>query len=73
MKTFTLTEAAYRDLVDENLGLCTACGAEVECCEPDARRYRCDACGDLAAYGAEELMLMGRIELRDDDGPDGAP
>lgn len=38
-------------------GLCLACGNEQDGCEPDARRYQCDACGERAVYGAEELLL----------------
>lgn len=40
-------------------GLCIACGAEAEEIEPDARRCECEACGEKAVYGAEELLLMG--------------
>lgn len=42
----------------ENPGFCTACGAEAEGCEPDARDGECEACGENAVYGAEELLLM---------------
>jgi hypothetical protein len=44
---------------DEGLGFCTACGAERECCEPDAREYECEECGKSTVYGAAELLLMG--------------
>jgi predicted RNA-binding Zn-ribbon protein involved in translation (DUF1610 family) len=42
---------------DDNVGFCTACGAEAYNVEPDARRYRCEECGERAVYGAEELLL----------------
>lgn len=42
----------------DNPGFCIACGADAEGCEPDARRYGCEACGVHAVYGAQELMLM---------------
>ena len=42
-------------------GYCLACGAMQECCEPDARKYRCDNCQKNEVYGAEELLLMGRV------------
>ena len=45
----------------ENPGYCVECGAERGGCEPDARGYECEACGKAAVYGAEELLLMGRI------------
>ena len=47
---------------DEYIGLCTVCGEEQEGCEPDARNYKCDACGAKAVYGAEELLIMGKVD-----------
>ena len=41
----------------ENPGFCVACGEDAEGCEPDARKYECGACGEMAVYGAEELLL----------------
>lgn len=41
----------------DNPGLCIACGADADGCEPDARRYECEACGEKHVYGAEELMF----------------
>jgi len=43
---------------DNNLGFCTACGAEAFNVEPDARNYKCECCGEREVYGAEELLLM---------------
>ena len=42
----------------DNPGICTACGADADGCEPDARDYECEACGARAVYGAEELAMM---------------
>lgn len=42
-------------------GFCTNCGAERECCEPDAREYDCEECGENKVYGAEELLMMGLV------------
>jgi len=42
---------------DSDLGFCTACGEEQDGCEPDARAYKCEACGQRAVYGAQELLL----------------
>lgn len=50
-----LLEAAQ---ADDCMGFCTACGAEAFGVEPDARRYRCESCGERAVYGAEELMMI---------------
>lgn len=41
-----------------NPGFCHACGEDADGCEPDARGYTCEVCGEDAVYGAEETMLM---------------
>ena len=43
---------------DDNLGFCLACGAEAYEVEPDARGYKCEACGKPKVYGAQELLFM---------------
>lgn len=40
-----------------NPGFCVACGEDADGCEPDARKYKCECCGERAVYGAEELLL----------------
>lgn len=40
----------------DNPGFCLACGNEQEGCEPDARKYECESCGEMKVYGAEELL-----------------
>ena len=47
------------NLTLDNPGICIACGNEQEGCEPDARDYVCEACGERAVYGAEELLISG--------------
>jgi hypothetical protein len=42
----------------ENPGFCIACGKEAMGCEPDAREYECESCGEHQVYGAQELLLM---------------
>lgn len=42
----------------DNPGFCIKCGEENEGCEPDARKYKCEFCGERAVYGAEELLMM---------------
>lgn len=58
-----MTEAEYQSLVfgDGNPGFCMACGSEAGGCEPDARNYRCESCGERDVYGIEELMVEGLI------------
>lgn len=41
----------------DNPGFCKACGEEQEGCEPDARNYECESCGELAVFGAQELLM----------------
>jgi hypothetical protein len=41
----------------DNPGFCLACGCEAGGCEPDAREYECEACGENQVFGAEELLL----------------
>jgi hypothetical protein len=42
---------------DDCTGFCVACGEEQGGYEPDARRYRCEACGAFAVFGAEQLLF----------------
>jgi len=54
-----VVEAAERSMMSlDNPGFCVACGIEVEGVEPDARRYKCESCGEKTVYGAEELLLF---------------
>lgn len=41
----------------ENPGFCVACGADAYDCEPDARRRKCDECGEHQVYGAQEVLI----------------
>jgi predicted RNA-binding Zn-ribbon protein involved in translation (DUF1610 family) len=48
------------------IGICITCGYEQEGVEPDARKYKCEDCGERKVYGAEELLLaMGGYNLLD--------
>lgn len=67
MRHFSISEAHYEELSEENGGLCTSCGNEQYGVEPDARRYKCEECGEHAVYGVEELLMMGQIDLDGDD------
>lgn len=64
MKTLDLPDPLTLDDImavamdDRDAGFCMACGAQAEGCEPDARRYTCEACGEPEVYGAEELVIM---------------
>lgn len=41
----------------DNPGICVLCGEDAEGCEPDARRYECESCGERGVYGTEELLM----------------
>ena len=45
----------------DNIGYCLACGAERDGCEPDARNYECESCGERQVFGAAELLMMGGV------------
>lgn len=42
---------------DDGIGFCKACGEEQFGCEPDARNYECESCGENQVFGAEELLI----------------
>ena len=42
----------------ENPGFCLACGEDADGCEPDARNYPCEVCGECQVFGAQEVLLM---------------
>ena len=50
-------ERAYEGL--DNPGFCLACGQEQDGCEPDARNYACESCGENRVFGAEEILMIG--------------
>jgi len=54
-----LAEAEDQMFGMENNGICINCGALRGMCEPDAREYPCDDCGQNKVYGAAELLMMG--------------
>jgi|32_taG_2_1085360.scaffolds.fasta_scaffold29620_3 hypothetical protein len=58
-KTFQLEE--IEEAMESYTGFCIECGAERDCCEPDAREYQCEDCGKNKVYGAEELLIMGLV------------
>ena len=58
----SLTAARIFDAVEryhqslDNPGFCLVCGFEQDGCEPDARGYECESCGEMKVMGAEELF-----------------
>jgi len=64
-KRIKLTEDTYRMLDSDSMGVCRACLTPMCECEPDAKKYKCDGCGEKAVYGAQELMMLGALFLVD--------
>ncbi|RDJ34919.1 MAG: hypothetical protein DWQ19_08780 [Crenarchaeota archaeon] len=64
---FQLTEDDYAIMSEDNGGFCTECGEEAYGVEPDARGYKCEACGAMKVYGIEELLIMGQVEFVSED------
>ena len=56
---FTLEQ--IQEAEEHMLGYCTACGAERDCCEPDAQDYTCEACGEPAVYGPHWLVMADLV------------
>lgn len=55
-----ILEAVTRSMFDHDCpGICLACGEDADGCEPDARNYECECCGERQVYGVEELLMMG--------------
>lgn len=53
-----IAEAAERQMTTlDNPGFCIACGEEADGCEPDAREYECECCGENKVFGAAELLM----------------
>lgn len=62
-RTYPITRSRIRAAVEsqlfglENPGICCNCGADHDSCEPDAREYTCEECGERAVFGASELLF----------------
>lgn len=50
-------------LLEGDQGICLACGHHQDGCEPDAREYECEACGEMKVYGLEEALMMGEVSI----------
>lgn len=59
----SITQEKIEDAVEremfglDNPGFCIKCGNEQEGCEPDARNYECESCGEREVFGAAELLM----------------
>ncbi len=57
-KSITLQRVMRAVKADDYSGFCLACGKKQNNCEPDARDYKCNHCGENKVYGAEEILMM---------------
>jgi hypothetical protein len=57
MFKFTVEDYHYHS--EDYIGICTNCGAERDCTEPDADEYPCEECGENAVKGADNLLIDG--------------
>lgn len=63
-----ISEEDFRELVENCGGICLSCENQQSGCEPDVRNYQCEECGANQVFGAEELLVMGKIEFTEDKG-----
>jgi predicted RNA-binding Zn-ribbon protein involved in translation (DUF1610 family) len=60
---FFVTGGEYRRMRGAYVGVCIACGATKNECEPDASDYRCPECNEDMVFGIELLVIMDRVEV----------
>ena len=61
---FSLIEDAIQE--DDNTGFCLYCHAQHFNIEPDARGYECEDCGRNGVFGAEEILMMGYVNMEEE-------
>lgn len=59
--------ARGEDIFEGRTGACRSCGNFQDGCEPDARNYECENCGQLEVFGLEELLMMGELDIIEED------
>lgn len=57
-KSITVARIVAMVKRDQLEGICGACGQDAANVEPDARKVRCEHCGEHRVYGAEEWLMM---------------
>jgi len=60
--SLTITLEEYKQLDDDQMGKCAACGVEREGCEPDAEKYLCEACDTHSVYGPHWWLMTGKVK-----------
>ena len=64
---FKFTADELYEYKEDNYGICLACGELREKVEPDAEGYECYDCGKYRVVGIEQALIMGRIEIVEDN------
>jgi len=67
MMMIKATSAELSGMTLDNPGACISCGERAYGVEPDARQYKCESCGAFTVYGLEELLIMGHIDLEENE------
>ena len=66
MKSISISEEEYKIHEEDYDGICIKCGEwKFGGCEPDARNYKCDECGNMSVFGTMEAMISGFIDIGD--------
>lgn len=61
---FTCSEEEFSEHQESYDGICLNCGEwSFGGCEPDARNYKCELCGERKVMGAEEALMMGKLDI----------
>lgn len=55
---WTIEEIINLAQEDSTDGICIYCGSIQGGVEPDAEKYKCEGCGALGVYGAEQIILL---------------
>lgn len=66
-KRFEFSERTLLGMNLDNPGGCIYCGAYTDGVEPDAHDEFCHGCGKRGVCGAQELLLMGLVDISEDE------
>lgn len=62
-----ITAYDYESALECYEGICLNCGSHRYGCEPDARKYKCEICGEYKVYGVPELLIMGVLDITEEE------
>jgi hypothetical protein len=60
--TVSLEELEETTFGDSTDGICLSCGERQSGCEPDARRYKCESCGENNVFGIPDAVMSGQVD-----------